>query len=182
MKHFALILIIFGVLWLLLGGYYFGLTHNPNRLAFADYKESQKHEQSKHKASTPTRLIIPAVTIDLPIVSAEIRNSLWDTTNNGASYLTSSPIPGEKGNSIIYGHNWASLFGPLMYIKPGEKVQIIYADGTRKTFTIEYTSTVSANEGSILNQTTDKRITLYTCAGWFDSKRFVVVAILDEHH
>ncbi|MBI3888117.1 sortase, partial [Candidatus Microgenomates bacterium] len=160
MKFFAQILIIFGILWLLLGGYYFGLTHNPNRLAFADYKEGQRQvKQVSHKASIPTRVIVPAVTIDLPIVSAEIKNSLWETTNTGASYLTSSPLPGEKGNSIIYGHNWASLFGPLMYVKPGETVTIFYSDGTRKNFIVEYTSTVSANEGSILNQTTDKRIT-----------------------
>ena len=49
--------------------------------------------------------------IDLPVIPAKAKNNHWDTTDNGVSYLLSSPVPGDTGNSIFYAHNWASLFG-----------------------------------------------------------------------
>lgn len=89
-------------------------------------------------------------------------------------------MPGEPGNSILYGHNWTSLFGNLPKTKPGERVDIGFSDGSMQQFIVEYTSIVSPDEIEIIEQTEDTRITLYTCTGFLDSKRFVVVAKLPE--
>lgn len=175
LKLISWLLILTGILCFLTASYYFWLRTDPNRLAFQNYV--YKGPLRVDKRSFPEHLIIPSVHIDLQIVPAEIKNNRWDTTDQGASYLLSSPIPGSVGNSVMYAHNWASLFGNLVNVKPGEEVDITFADKTTKKFTIEYTSTVSPDQASILAPSKDSRITLYTCTGWFDSKRFVAVAI-----
>jgi len=130
--------------------------------------------------SQPVEIIIDDLHINLPIYPATIHEGAWQTTTEGASYLTSSPIPGEKGNSVLYAHNWRSLFGNLVYAKPGEKVQVVFNNNQRKTFTILYTSIVSANQIHITDPSQDTRITLYTCTGFLDSQRFVAVALLNK--
>jgi sortase A len=161
---------------LTVGLYQLYLHEAPAQLSFTNYYVRPTVTLSEKNA--PVRITIPSVGINLPIYKATIVNHVWPTTDVGASYLTTSPIPGNTGNSIIYGHNWVSLFGPLVNSKVGDKVIITYPDNKKKTFVIEYTSEVSPDTSTILAPSTDKRITLYTCTGLFDSKRFVAVAIL----
>ena len=182
MKRFlAWLLLIQSFSLLTVGLYQLYLHETPSLLAFSNYSIQQKNIQSESsEKDAPIRITISAVGINLPIYTATIKNNIWQTTDLGASYLTSSPLPGKTGNSIVYGHNWTSLFGNLVNVKVGDKVVVTYPDHTTKTFVIAYTSVVSPDEGSILNPTTDKRITMYTCTGLFDSKRFVAVAILQS--
>ena len=151
------------------------LHEAPTQLAFNNYTVEKS---VTNKGLTPSRITISDLGIDLPVYQAAIVNNNWPTTTRGASYLTSSPLPGSMGNSVIYAHNWESLFGHLRNAKVGEKVIVTYPDNTKKTFVIAYTSIVSPNQSSILASSNDKRITLYTCTGFLDSKRFVAVAIL----
>lgn len=176
MKFLAYLLIIIGIFCYGLAGYYFWLRQDSSRLAFNTYQAPTTVSEEKTKR-TPTRVIITDLKINTPLVPAALHNNQWETTDKGASYLTSSPLPGENGNSIIYGHNWPVLFGNLIKAKPGQEVVVEYSDKSRKTFTIAYTATVTPSDASILAKSDDKRITLYTCSGWFDDKRFVAVAI-----
>jgi LPXTG-site transpeptidase (sortase) family protein len=176
MKKFARFFIILSVFFYAFGLYQLWLRANPNRLAFTDYRAVQTVQ--KEKESEPVHLTVNNKQIDVPIIPARVTNNVWETTDAGASYLQSSPIPGQKGNSVIYAHNWSNLFGNLPHVKPGDTVTIKYADGKKKTFVIQYTSLVGENEATILAPSKDKRITLYTCSGWFDEKRFVAVAVL----
>jgi sortase (surface protein transpeptidase) len=110
----------------------------------------------------PQYIEIPDLKIKLPIIPSKITGGKWETTSKGVSYLETSPIPGEKGNSILYGHNWEKLLGRLVKIKTGAKIVITYSDS------------------SILNQTEDERMTIYTCTGFLDSMRFIVVAFPEK--
>ncbi|MBU3979498.1 sortase [Patescibacteria group bacterium] len=177
MKNFAKLLIIFGLGCYVFGGFLIWERNNPNRLAFKNYQENYKNVAV---SNPPTRIIIRDLGIDIPILPAKVISNQWETTIQGASYLLSSPVPGEIGNSIIYSHDWVSLFGPLLNAETGERVEIEFADKTRKIFIIRQTSVVSNNELSVLAPTKDKRITLYTCTGFLDSQRFVVVANLGK--
>ncbi len=179
MKTFSYLLILFGLSCFALGAYHIWLRNDPNRLSFNNYHYT--NEDSKDAKELPRRILVKDLNIDLPVIPAKVTDSKWETTSNGASFLVSSPIPGNDGNSVIYAHNWTSLFGNLVNARPGETVEVEFADKSRKTFEIEYTSTVSPSESSILASSKDKRITLYTCTGFLDSKRFVVVAILKEN-
>jgi LPXTG-site transpeptidase (sortase) family protein len=175
-KYFYLLFLILGISLLSFGFYLLWQSNDPSRLSFTNYKYSATDAKQITEKNLPTQIAIPDVKINLHVLPATVKNNTWQTTDNGASYLTSSPIPGTDGNSIIYAHNWASLFGPLRDVKPGNTVEIEYADKSVKKFAVAYTLTVSPGDASILKNNNDKRITLYTCTGFLDSKRFVAVA------
>jgi LPXTG-site transpeptidase (sortase) family protein len=161
------------------GLYQIFLREYPQHLAFDNYQVKQSVVAAKEQQ--PIKVTIKDLGISLPIIPSKVVSNQWEVTPNGASYLVTSPIPGTTGNSIIYAHNWTSLFGNLVAAKIGQTVEVEYADHTKKTFVISYTSLVDPNESTILAPSTDKRITLYTCTGFLDSKRFVAVATLKDN-
>ena len=167
----------FGIVCIILAGVLFWQRNNPKRVTFLS-AQIEKETISGVKKNVPTRLIIKNADIDLEIFSAKINGQRWETTTLGVSWLDISPIPGEKGNSIIYGHNWTNLLGNLIKVQPGNEIEIVYKDGSSKYFTVENTAKVSAKNVSVLNQTTGQKITIYTCVGLFDENRLVVVGTL----
>src|ERR1700733_12720171 len=169
-KIISWLLILQSFSLLSVGAYQFYLSAAPASLSFTNYSVKKSITSL---GLAPSRITIPDLGINLPVYQATVVNNIWPTTTQGASYLTSSPLPGNLGNSVIYAHNWVSLFGPLQSAKVGEKVIVTYPDNTKKTFVIEYTSIVSPDESSILAPSSDRRITLYTCTGFLDSHRFV---------
>jgi LPXTG-site transpeptidase (sortase) family protein len=172
------ILATLGIVFLILSAYFVWQRFSPANLAF---KTDLRHLtlSKRINQSEPVRLIIPFIDVDLPIYSVTVNVNEWPTTTRGVLYVSGSAIPGQTGNAIFYGHNFQSIFGNLPKIKTGMKINVIMNNGLIHTFTVSYTQIVRPNQIEILSQTSDKRITLYTCIGWFDEKRFVVVGIAD---
>lgn len=136
------------------------------------------NSSSQSSASTsPTRLTIPAGQIDLPILPATIINHKWELSRTGVSYLTTSPLPGHLGNSVMYGHNWGNLLGNLHAVKIGDPLVITLSDGQTLTYLVHFVSVVTPDETHIYDNTSDYRLTLYTCTGFLDSKRLVITAL-----
>ncbi len=127
--------------------------------------------------SDPVTIQIPSLSLKLPVISSELRGTKWEYATDGVSYLSSSAMPGRVGNAVFYGHNWPNLLKDLDRIKPGDEISIIFKSGTQSNFIVISTSVVDASETSILSQTVDSRLTLYTCTGFLDLERFVVVAV-----
>lgn len=171
----ANILLSIGLLSALLLSYLIYQRYNPQKLSF-DAIASETHTQNPY--SDAVGILIPTINLSLSITPSEIRENKWEASTKGISHLKSSVNPGETGNSILYGHNWPNLLGELNNVKVGDNIKIIYSDNSIKDFEIEYITTVSPSETSILENSTDKRITLYTCSGFLDTKRLVVVAKL----
>jgi len=48
--------------------------------------------------------------------------------------------------------------------------------GEEETFIVKESYSVTPDQSHILTQTADVRLTLYTCDGFLDLKRFVVIA------
>ena len=165
---------IIGMLLLFFASFLWYERHTPRRLTFA-YTAQAK--QTTH-VEPPIGISIPSLGITLPIFPAIIAGKTWPTTDKGVSYLVSSPLPGGKGNSILYGHNWPNLLGKLHEIKIGDKIMVMGKNNTVKNFSVKYIAEVDPSNASILAPSQDNRITLYTCTGFLDSKRFVVVATL----
>ena len=175
LKSLAGFLIIFGLICLILTAYLTYQRYNPERLSFENLK-SQGQISSINTSQTPEEISVADLNIILPIIPSRINEGRWEATTKGVSYLTTSPLPGEKGNSVLYGHNFPNLLGNLKKIKPGQKIAIKYTDGNIKEFIVSYTLEVSPKQTNILETSDDSRITLYTCSGFFDTKRFVVIA------
>ncbi len=175
-----------GIMLILASIYLYTQRLTPVNLVMKSYQPVRRssilNEKSQQIPSYPPEYIeIPDLKIKLPIIPSKIMNGKWETTSKGVSYLDSSPIPGDTGNSVLYGHNWEKLLGKLIKIKPGARIVITYSDGSAKNFIAEYTGTVKPDQIGILNQTADKRLTIYTCTGFLDSMRFVVVAFPEKN-
>lgn len=127
----------------------------------------------------PVSIAIPSLRISLPVYPSTIENGKWQDTKDGVSFLTSSTAPGVGGNSIFYGHNWPSLLGNLTKIKPGDKIFVTLSEKGMQVYTVKYITVVTPDQTHILDTTSDSRLTLYTCTGFLDSKRFVVTAVED---
>lgn len=111
----------------------------------------------------------------MPITEASISQGVWQVSETGASHLSSSESPGKKGNIIIYAHNLTRLFGPIVNVKKGDLIMV----RTKKalyTYVVEKTYTVSPDQIELLLPTKSEVLTLYTCTGFLDSKRFVIQA------
>ncbi|OGC92193.1 hypothetical protein A3D85_02790 [Candidatus Amesbacteria bacterium RIFCSPHIGHO2_02_FULL_47_9] len=130
----------------------------------------------KVSAGRPEFIKISDLQIDLPIIPAQLSGVRWQYTSQGVSYLDSTPIPGEIGNSVLYGHNWPKLLARLNNARPGQIVEIGLAGGAVRRFIITSTSVVPPSQIDILSPSTTPRLTIFTCTGFLDSQRFVAVA------
>lgn len=169
---FSKLLILLGISFLAFFAYLLYLRCSPHPLTF----EGKTEVVVPVNGEAPVRLTIPSISVDVAIFPALIRNNQWETTGKGVSYLASSPIPGQHGNSVMYGHNWSSILGSLPKAKPGQHITVSWSNGVRREFEIMYTATVDPQQRYIIDSTNDTRLTIYTCTGFLDSKRFVVVA------
>lgn len=158
--------LITGVIFILYACFLFWKRINPYKLSFKNYTSTT---QSKTKI-VPVRLIIKSLNIDLPVVTQQIKNNTWETTDAGASYLINS-------HYIFYGHNWNNLLGNLVKAKPKMKIEIEFSDKTMRVFVIENTAEVFPNQSQVLTLSKKPKLIIYTCSGIFDEKRFVVTAL-----
>lgn len=131
--------------------------------------------ETKKSSEPPTRIVIPSVKIDLPIVEAKVVKGYWETSATSASHGVGSANPGERGNTVIFAHGRKGLFLPLREVKMGEVVEVFTQDQKYRYQVFEIKE-VKPSEVEVISQTQDERLTLYTCSGFLDSKRLVVVA------
>lgn len=124
----------------------------------------------------PKRLLIPKVNIDIPIISTKIHGQIWEIPKNSAGHLNISAYPGESGRIIIYGHNTNSVLGPIRWLKNDDVIVIQGADQSATSYQIISTAEVKPDQLEVLAPTVEETLTLYTCTGLFDSKRFVIQA------
>lgn len=123
----------------------------------------------------PTSIIIPRLNIDLPVVEAKVVDGYWELSEDSASYGLGSAFPGDGGNSVIFAHAKEKQFGPLKKALSKDKIYVL----TKKHhFDYEVTEikTVYPNQTEVVGPTNDERLTLFTCSGYFDSQRLIIVA------
>lgn len=174
MKLFSYVFLLLTVILSLFGTSLLWRHYNPFQLRFSTLPQTQSVSTL---TKTPTMLEIPSLHLTLPIIQSKVTGHIWETTDKGVSYAASTPIPGEKGNSIIYGHNFTNILGSLPNIAPHAKIIIVFSDHTKEMFTVDKAATVSPDNTEVLEASSTPVLTIYTCTGFLDSKRFVVRAI-----
>mgnify|MGYP001589055206 CR=1 FL=1 len=126
----------------------------------------------------PTQILISKVRIDFPVFPARASGDTWEISEKGVSYLLGTGVPGRKGNVVIFGHNKNNLFGPIRWLEKDEGIELTNKRDEKFIYKIITTKIVSPDEVWVLSPTEDATLTLYTCTGFLDSKRFIVVAKL----
>lgn len=167
------LIICSGIVLLLISGIHSSWKDRSLRLReeqtpISEYS-SDNHRISLYKISIPWR-------VDVAINSGELIDGKWSIDKNTATHLTQSAYPGQDGNIIVYGHNTREILGNIRVLIPGEKISLFTSDGVEHVYEVEWTQEVSPDDISAIQQTNSEVLTLFTCSGFLDSKRFVVRA------
>ncbi len=118
--------------------------------------------------------------LDAPITKAVYTGEKWTIPQSSAAYLQQSSRPGEGGNIIIYGHNTRAILGNIRAFKGGERITLTTDDGIEHVYVIESLSEVEPNNTELVQPTNSEVLTLYTCSGLLDRKRFIVRALPEK--
>lgn len=180
-KRIGLFLVIMGII-LLTGpkviSYIIPQSTSPEEPIMADSSFVTNNQQIQ----IPTRILIPAVNIDLPITLAKLTKGYWETSENTASFGEGSSPPGQKNNTVVFAHAREHLFLPLKDVKVKDRVYL-FSSTQYFSYEVESLTEVKPSDVYIVKKTEDERLTLFTCSGFLDSKRLVVIAkpIIETH-
>lgn len=139
-------------------------------------KEAPIVTKSGKISQKPKTLYIPKLNRVLAVSDGQVINDRWTTSQTGVSYLKTTPTPGTKGNSVLYGHNLENVLGDLYLLQNGDNIYIVTKNGNFVKYQVSEIKEVTPDSVEILNNSKDSRLTLYTCSGFLDTARFVVVA------
>src|SRR3989304_6118979 len=151
-------------------------------------------------AKLPKRIIIPELSIDLSVKKAQIKGGYWEVFSDAAGWGEGSGLPDEAGNQVIFAHARKNLFLPLREVKAGTRIYVMNesqlslstlpsevasafqnkgAENIRTSSWYSYEvvdiKEVYPNQTEVIEPTDDETLTLYTCSGFADSKRLIVV-------
>lgn len=131
----------------------------------------------------PVFMEIPRLNVRARVNEMLYVNYEWDDPKNAVGYWKESALPGSGGNVVMYAHNKPHLFKYLYLLTEGDSVIVRSSDGTKYTYEVTAIKETDPDDISyILKESHDvELLTLYTCAGYFDSKRLFVIGELVEH-
>lgn len=119
-----------------------------------------------------TRLVIPRLNLDAPIVIAPIKNQTWQVDHLGQAvgHLEGTAPPGANGNLVLAGHVTlsAGVYGPfagLAQLAPGDLITV-FQDGQQFNYVVEGQQLVDRTAVEVTYPTNEPRITLITCSNW----------------
>ena len=170
-QAFAILLIIFGAGLIFWSAFRQGYGwQTPTQV-----EPQLNQEQTVQESPKPARIYIPKLEKTLEVSDGFIQNNRWTISVTGVSYLTTSGKIGEQGNVVLYGHNTQDVLGELWKVQTGDIVEVTDSGGNIHKFEIFERKEVKPNSVEILESTADSRLTIYTCSGFLDTARFVVV-------
>ena len=129
-------------------------------------------------ANPPTRIVIPKIKVDAPIVSGVG----WEDLKKGVGHLPGSANPGERGNLYLAAHNdiYGEIFRYLEDLEPGDEYYI-YAGEEKFRYVVKERRVIEPTEVEVMLPTTEPVATLQTCYPYLiDTHRLVVIAELAE--
>lgn len=152
--------------------------------------------------SLPKKIVAPELSIDLEVKEAKIVEGYWEVFEDSVAWGEGSGLPGEVGNQVIFAHAKEGLFLPLKDIKEGMRIYVLtegsvdlstlppsLAEPLRQetgkeelrrsswySYEVTEIKEVYPYQTEVIAETEDETLTLYTCSGFADSKRLIVVA------
>jgi sortase A len=129
------------------------------------------------------QVIIPSIFLDQTInegsqTYTELSKGVWRWPNGST--------PDKGGNTILIGHRFTytdprGVFYELNEVKLNDEIGVVWNNSVYD-YSVTSINQVSPSQTSILDQTTQPEITLYTCTPLFSPKyRLVIVAQLEKN-
>lgn len=128
-------------------------------------------------ASTPTRIVIPAIDVNAKVVSVGLLSSgAMQVPDFGlAGWYEPGPMPGEPGPAVVAAHvdsrSGPDVFYRLRDLQKGDEIRLVGENGVVVVFAVESQEQAPKSElpvDRIWNQTDEPVIRLITCGGEFD--------------
>ena len=123
------------------------------------------------------RLVIPSIGVDMPILEGPTEKVL---DRGGIWHLPDTSGPDRGGNTVLSGHRWQYLppSSTTLYlldkVNVGEPA-IIYWQGQEYDYRISGRDVIDPDQVEILNNTTEPRLTIFTCTPLFSTKQRLVI-------
>jgi len=105
----------------------------------------------------------------------EILDGKWPLSDTSGIYLTNSSQLGIKAK-IIYAHNWPSLLVKLPQIQEEEQITLIFNNDKTNLYKVKTISRVKNWQKNLLFDAQENQLIIYTCIGWLDQDRIIVIA------
>ena len=138
-----------------------------------------------------TRLVIPSVALDAPVIISPIVGDTWDVDHldQEVGHLERTAGPGSASNVVLAGHvtlapdGRAGPFKRLRELVPGDLVTI-YKGEQPFTYRVDHTRTVKPTDIEVTYPTNEPTLTLITCLNYNSAEgryedRLVVIGYLE---
>ncbi|MCB0192354.1 MAG: sortase [Anaerolineae bacterium] len=136
-----------------------------------------------------TRLVIPQLNLDAPIVLSPIENQTWrveDLGTDKVGHLEGTAPPGSASNIVLAAHVTVSsgVYGPfakLSTLQPGDQIYVYYGEEIFEYVIDEY-QTVDRTAIEVTHPTNQGRVTLITCSNWSSAEgRYIERLVVTGH-
>lgn len=150
----------------------------------AQTSSTQPQAQGFQADATHDGLIIPRISLQVPIITGSVERSSWWLAK-GAWLTPAASTPDKESNTVIAAHRFTYTqprghFYFLNQMQSGDTIGLWW-HGKLYTYTVERQFVVSPNDTSILKASDSPMLTLYTCTPlWKPDHRLVVTAKLQE--
>jgi LPXTG-site transpeptidase (sortase) family protein len=173
--------------------YYLDGTPPREKVSIAELPELGEEETAlpaeDEKGVAPSRIRIPAIDLDLPVLNPQTRDiaRLDEFLKDGPARYMDSALLGEKGNILVFGHSshlpvvhnqMYKAFNRVPDLNAGDSIEV-EGEGKVYTYRVLAVRSVNAEEGIIDLSREGNRLTIVTCDTLTSkSARFVVDAEL----
>ena len=153
-----------------------------HRISQAGQAAQTKLDQSQKVVKLqglPTRILIPSLAIDLPVVNQHYSaaTKTWPVAPSDANYAAETAlINNTKGQSLIYGHDNHSVFGPLLNMPTGTVVYVYTDNGHIFKYAYSSFKDVSPQQVNIVSEMKNAPVglNLITCTGAYFQYRHLM--------
>lgn len=163
--------------------------------------ESSESSDQDSASAPPTRIVIPGIGLDAPVVPVSWEetqvsgetHAAWDVPDDyAAGWHKTSARLGEPGNTVLNGHNTShgEVFRSLYTLEIGERV-LLYSHEISQTYLVSQTMVlpeagqpldVRVKNAQYVLPASDERLTLVTCHPYGSLRnRLIVIARPSEH-
>jgi len=143
--------------------------------------------------SLPTRLVLPSINVDSPVVEVGWKTSVqdgqavseWEVADYAVGFLKTAALPGAPGNTVMAGHNNINgeVFKNLIDLKIGDEV-FVYVDQSAYRYVVKQ-KLLLKEQGMPIEQrlqnaqwiapTNDTRLTLVSCWPYASNTHRVII-------
>jgi LPXTG-site transpeptidase (sortase) family protein len=129
-------------------------------------------------ARPATRIVIPVMNLDAPVVLAPIISGTWKVDHLGTKWvghLEGTASPGDPSNVVLAAHVTTAhkVYGPFAgmgRVQPGDEI-ILYVGDEAFTYIVDFRRLVERSDVNVTYPTPAGQVTLITCNNWSDEQQ-----------